>query len=94
NTKFFKAGLKALGFNTGNSETPITPVIVGSGSLAGKFSDRLLQEGVYAQSIGFPTVAEDKSRVRTIVTSAHSIEQLQIALNAFEKVGKELNIIS
>ncbi len=94
NTKFFKAGLKVLGFNTGNSETPITPVIVGSGSLAAKFSDRLLQEGVYAQSIGFPTVAEDKSRVRTIVSSAHSKEQLQEALNAFEKVGKELNIIS
>jgi len=70
NTRFFKGGLKALGFNTGLSESPITPVIAGEGALAMKLSDRLFEEGVFAQGIAFPTVARDKARVRTIVTAA------------------------
>ncbi|MFI5179323.1 MAG: glycine C-acetyltransferase, partial [Vicinamibacterales bacterium] len=68
NTRFFKAGLVRLGFNTGLSESPITPVIAGEGSRAMKLSDRLFEEGVFAQGIVFPTVARDKARVRTIVT--------------------------
>jgi glycine C-acetyltransferase len=93
NTRFFKAGLQALGFNTGISESPITPVIVGDGALAMKLSDRLFEEGVFAQGIAFPTVARDKARVRTIVTATHSREDLQFALDVFKRVGGELGII-
>ncbi len=93
NTRFFKAGLKQLGFNTGISESPITPVIAGEGALAMKLSDRLFEEGVFAQGIAFPTVARDKARVRTIVTATHSREELQFALDVFARVGKELGII-
>jgi glycine C-acetyltransferase len=94
NTKFFKSGLQSLGFNTGLSQSPITPVIAGEGSLAMKLSDRLFAEGVFAQGIAYPTVARDKARVRTIVTASHTREELQFALDAFRKVGKELNLIS
>jgi glycine C-acetyltransferase len=93
NAHFFKRGLIDLGFNTGQSETPITPVIVGEGALAMKFSDRLFQEGVFAQGIIFPTVPADKCRVRTIVTALHTQAELTKALNIFEKVGTELHII-
>lgn len=93
NTRHFKAGLARLGFDTGRSETPITPVIVGSGALAHRFSDRLFEEGVFAMGIGFPTVPEDKSRVRTIVTAEHSRDQLDTCLGVFERVGRELAII-
>ncbi len=93
NTHFFKRGLEQLGFNTGHSETPITPVIVGEGVLAMRFSDRLFEEGVFAQGIAFPTVPADKCRVRTIVTAIHTHEELSKALGIFEKVGKELKII-
>ncbi len=93
NTRFFKAGLERLGFDTGHSETPITPVIAGSGALAMKLSDRLFEEGVFAQGIGFPTVPDDRSRVRTIVTAEHSREELETCLAAFEKVGRELALI-
>jgi glycine C-acetyltransferase len=93
NTKFFKNGLQKLGFNTGLSESPITPVIAGEGARAMKLSDRLFQEGVFAQGIAFPTVARDKARVRTIVTATHTKDELQFALDAFAKVGKELSLI-
>jgi len=93
NARHFKAGLERLGFNTGHSETPITPVIVGSGSLAHRFSDRLFEEGVFAMGIGFPTVPDKKSRVRTIVTAEHSREELDICLDVFERVGRELAIL-
>ncbi len=93
NTRFFKAGLGKLGFDIGHSETPITPVIVGAGALAMRLSDRLFEEGVFAMGIGFPTVPEDRSRVRTIVTAEHSHEELESCLAAFEKVGRELAII-
>ncbi|MGI8657699.1 MAG: glycine C-acetyltransferase, partial [Candidatus Limnocylindria bacterium] len=83
NTRHFKAGLETLGFDTGNSETPITPVIVGAGALAHRFSDRLFEEGVFAMGIGFPTVPEEKSRVRTIVTAEHSTDELDICLEVF-----------
>src|SRR6059036_2661256 len=93
NTRFFKSGLRALGFNTGPSESPITPVIAGDGALAMKLSDRLFEEGVFAQGIAFPTVARDKARVRTIVTAAHTRDELQFALDVFGKVGRELGLI-
>jgi glycine C-acetyltransferase len=93
NTRFFKAGLAALGFNTGASESPITPVIVGPGDLAMRLSDRLLDEGVFAQGIAYPTVARDKARVRTIVTATHTREELQFALDAFKKAGTALGLL-
>lgn len=93
NTKFFKEGLKKLGFNTGNSVSPVTPVIVGEGAKAAKFSEILLKSGVYAQGIYFPMVAEKLSRVRTIVSAAHTREDLQEALDIFAKCGKELGLI-
>ena len=94
NTQFFKEGLQRLGFNTGMSETPITPVIVGDAALAHEFSRQLFQEGVFAQGIGFPTVPKGKARIRTIVTATHTQEQLSHALEILEGVGKKLNIIS
>jgi glycine C-acetyltransferase len=93
NTRFFKQGLERLGFNTGLSESPITPVIAGDSEKANKLSDRLFEEGVFAQAIAFPTVARDKARVRTIVTATHTREDLQFALDRFEKVGRELELI-
>jgi glycine C-acetyltransferase len=93
NTHFFKAGLQALGFDIGLSESPITPVIVGEGSRATRLSDRLFAEGVFAQGITFPTVPRDKARVRTIVTATHTEAELQFALDVFRKVGVELGII-
>jgi len=93
NTRFFKQGLERLGFNTGLSESPITPVIAGESEKANKLSDRLFEEGVFAQAIAFPTVARDKARVRTIVTATHTREDLQFALDKFEKVGRELDLI-
>ena len=93
NTKFFKAGLEKLGLDTGLSESPITPVIAGDGATAMKLSDRLFEEGVFAQGIAYPTVARDKARVRTIVTATHTREDLQYALDKFQKVGSELGLI-
>jgi glycine C-acetyltransferase len=93
NTRFFKAGLQGEGFNIGSSESPITPVIVGDGAAAMKLSDRLFQEGVFAQGIAFPTVARDKARVRTIVTATHTREDLQFALDTFARVGRELELV-
>ncbi len=93
NTQFFKEGLKKLGFNTGVSETPITPVIVGDAALAHQFSRQLFAAGVFAQSLGFPTVPEGKARIRTIVTATHTQEELTRALEILEGVGKRLKII-
>jgi glycine C-acetyltransferase len=93
NTRFFKAGLERLGFNTGLSESPITPVIAGDSAKANKLSDRLFEEGVFAQAIGYPTVARDKARVRTIVTATHTREDLQFALDKFSQVGRELGLV-
>ena len=94
NTRFFKAGLKSLGFNTGLSESPITPVIVGQAALAAKMSDALFAQGVFAQSIGFPTVARDQARLRTSVAATHTKEDLQYALDMFARVGRELGVIN
>jgi glycine C-acetyltransferase len=92
NTRRFKTELTRLGFDTGRSETPITPVMMGDPDVAGRFSDRLLAEGVFAQPVVFPTVAIDKARLRTIVTAAHTDEQLDTALAAFDRVGRELGL--
>jgi len=93
NARFFKAGLQTLGFDTGISESPITPVIVGDGARAMTLSDKLFDAGVFAQGIGFPTVPQGKARVRTIGTATHTEAELQFALDAFGKVGSELGII-
>lgn len=94
NTRRFKAELARLGFDTGRSETPITPVMMGDPETAMRFSDRLMGEGVFAQPVVFPTVAMDLARIRTIVTAAHANEQLDRALHAFDVVGHELGVIS
>ena len=94
NTRRFKAELTRLGFDTGHSETPITPVMMGDPDTAGRFGDRLIEEGVFAQPVVYPTVAMDKSRLRTIVTAAHADEQLDTALAAFDRVGHELGLIA
>jgi glycine C-acetyltransferase len=101
NTRYFKSGLHRLGLNTGDCSppdfpggSPITPVIAGEGRKAMELSDRLFQNGVFAQGIGFPTVPDAKSRVRTIVTSEHTRADLDRALEAFEKVGRELGLVA
>jgi glycine C-acetyltransferase len=94
NTRRFKAELGRLGFDTGASKTPITPVMMGDSTTAGRFSDRLFDEGVFAQPIVFPTVALDKARIRTIVTAAHTEAHLDRALGAFDRIGHELGLIA
>jgi glycine C-acetyltransferase len=94
NTRYFKSELVRLGFDTGRSETPITPVMMGDPETAMRFSDRLMGEGVFAQPVVFPTVAIDQARLRTIVTAAHAREQLDRSLEAFATVGQELGVIS
>ncbi|MFL5685742.1 MAG: glycine C-acetyltransferase [Chloroflexota bacterium] len=94
NTRRFKSELARLGFDTGRSETPITPVMMGDPETAMRFSDQLMGEGVFAQPVVYPTVALDQARIRTIVTAAHTDEQLDRALEAFSAVGRELGVIS
>ncbi len=94
NTRRFKEGLASLGFDTGVSETPITPVMVGDSALAIRFADRLLEEGVWATSVVFPTVALDGARLRTIVTAAHTDDELDACLGAFGRVGRELGVVA
>ena len=93
NTRYFKKGLVDAGFNTGISETPITPVIVGEAARAFQLSAELFKEGVLATGIGFPTVGKDKARVRTIVTATHTREELDQALDVFKRVGRRMGII-
>ncbi|MBJ7947546.1 glycine C-acetyltransferase [Bacillus cereus group sp. N24] len=93
NGRYLKQGLKELGFNIGESETPITPCIIGDEILTQEFSRRLNEEGVYAKSIVFPTVAKGTGRVRNMPTAAHTKEMLDEAILKYEKVGKEMGII-
>lgn len=93
NAAYLKEKLAALGFNTGHSETPITPVIVGDENLTQKFTKRLYEEGVYAKSIVFPTVPLGTGRLRNMPTAAHTQAMLDQAVDAYEKVGRELGII-
>jgi glycine C-acetyltransferase len=94
NTRRFKAELVAMGFDTGASETPITPVMVGDSAAAIRFADRLLDEGVWATYVVYPTVPLDGARLRTIVTAAHSDDELDTCLAAFRRVGRELGLIA
>jgi glycine C-acetyltransferase len=94
NTGFFKKELRNLGFNTGSqSETPITPIMVGEGRLAMQFSRELFNEGVYTPGIAYPTVAEGKARLRTIMTATHTKDQLSRSLEILNRVGKRMGII-
>lgn len=94
NGDYLKKGLKDLGFNIGNSATPITPCIIGEEKLTQEFSKRLMEEGVYAKSIVFPTVPRGTGRVRNMPMASHTKEMLDKALEIYEKVGKELGVIS
>jgi glycine C-acetyltransferase len=94
NAKYFKEEMKKLGFDTGVSETPITPVMLGEAPLAQQFSRELFEEGVFAMSIGFPTVPKGKARIRVMISAAHDNDDLGKGLDAFEKVGKKLGVIS
>jgi glycine C-acetyltransferase len=93
NTRFFKAALAELGFDTGISETPITPVMAGDEAKAQRLARRLFEEGIFATSVVYPTVPLGKARVRTIVTSEHTRDDLQACVDAFAKVGRELGLI-
>lgn len=93
NANHFKKGLSALGFNTGNSETPITPVIIGEEAEAMKFSKKLLEKGVFVSAIVFPTVPKGTGRVRCMVTAGHTKEQLDRAVEIFKEVGEDMGIL-
>jgi glycine C-acetyltransferase len=93
NTKFFKRKLKKLGFNTGKSETPIVPIMIGDAAKAFEFSRELFAEGVFVGAIGFPTIPEGKARLRAIVTASHKRSDLERALEIFARVGKKLEIV-
>lgn len=93
NAKYWKAKVGNLGFDTGHSETPITPVIIGDEAKTMEFSKKLLENGVFASAIVFPTVPRGTGRVRCMVTAEHTKEQLDRAAKAFEKVGKEMKIL-
>lgn len=93
NGRYFKAEMKKLGFDTGVSETPITPVMLGEAPLAQQFSKRLFEEGVFGTAIGYPTVPRGKARIRVMISAAHTTDDLDQALAVFGKVGKELGVI-
>ncbi len=94
NTRYFKAEMQSLGFDIGNSETPITPVMLGEAPLAQQFSRELYENGVFAMSIGFPTVPRGKARIRVMISASHEKEDLDQGLEAFKKVGQKLGVIS
>ncbi len=93
NAEFFKEEMKKLGFDTGNSQTPITPVMLGDAKLAREFSRELFEEGVFAMALGFPTVPVGKARIRVMISAAHTQEDLKLSLAAFKKVGQKLGAI-
>jgi glycine C-acetyltransferase len=93
NAGYFKSGMKTLGFDTGVSTTPITPVMLGEAPLAQEFSRKLFEAGVFAMSIGFPTVPRGLARIRVMISAAHSNDDLDQALGIFEEVGKDLGVI-
>jgi glycine C-acetyltransferase len=93
NAEYFKSEMKSLGFDTGVSTTPITPVMLGEAPLAQEFSRKLFEAGVFAMSIGFPTVPQGMARIRVMISAAHSKDDLDQALGIFKKVGEELGVI-
>lgn len=94
NARYFKAEMKRLGFDTGASVTPITPIMLGEASLAQQFSKELFEEGVFAMPIGFPTVAKGKARIRVMISAAHSRDDLDRGLEKFASVGRQLKVIA
>ncbi len=94
NANYFKTEMKSLGFDIGISQTPITPVMLGEAPLAQEFSKRLFKESIFAQAIGYPTVPRGKARIRVMISAVHEKKDLDFALEKFEKVGKELGVIS
>jgi glycine C-acetyltransferase len=94
NAKYFKAGMKEIGFNTGISTTPITPVMLGEAPLAQQFSRELFEEGVFAMALGFPTVPQGKARIRVMISAAHAQADLDKGLEVFARVGKKLGVIN
>jgi glycine C-acetyltransferase len=93
NTEYFKSEMNSLGFDTGMSTTPITPIMLGEAHLAQDFSRKLFTEGVFAMAIGFPTVPRGKARIRVMISASHTNDDLDQGLQRFEKVGKELKVI-
>lgn len=93
NGRFLKARLSELGFDVGNSQTPITPVMLGDEKLAKEFSRRLFEKGVFATAIAYPTVPRGKARIRAMVSASHSKEDLEFAVSAFAEVGREMGVI-
>jgi glycine C-acetyltransferase len=93
NAALFKQEMQTMGFNTGVTQTPIVPVMLGEAALAQKFSQRLFEEGVFAMAIGYPTVAQGKARIRVMNSAAHSQSDLEEALDVFGRVGRELGVI-
>ena len=94
NAKYFKAEMKSLGFDTGLSETPITPVMLGEAPLAQQFSRELFANDVFATAVGFPTVAKGKARIRVMISAAHDRDDLGQGLEVFAKVGRKLGVIA
>lgn len=94
NTRYFKEEMRRLGFDLGRSETPITPVMLSEAKLAQAFSKKLFEEGIFAQAIGYPTVPKGKARIRVMLSATHSRDDLDFALEKFEKVGKELGVLT
>ena len=93
NARYFKEKMGSLGFNTGQSETPITPIIIGAADVAAEFSARLFDESIFAQSLGFPTVPRDTARIRAMISAAHTKDDLDVAIEAFKRVGKDMGLI-
>jgi glycine C-acetyltransferase len=93
NAKIFKEGMRQMGFDTGHTQTPIVPIMLGEAPLAQQFSRLLFEEGVFAMAIGYPTVPQGKARIRVMNSAAHSNEDLETALDIFGKVGRALGVI-
>ena len=93
NAQLFRESMQEMGFDTGQSQTPIVPVMLGEAPLAQQFSQRLFEEGVFAMALGFPTVPRGKARIRVMNSAAHSAQDIELALETFRKVGEELDVI-
>ena len=93
NADVFRQGIKEMGFDTGHSETPIVPVMLGEAPLAQQFSRQLFEKGVFAMAIGYPTVPQGKARIRVMNSAAHSADDIEQALEIFGEVGRNLNVI-
>lgn len=93
NARYFKAGMKGLGFDTGKSATPITPIMLGEAPVAQAFSRALFEEGVFAMAIGYPTVPQGRARIRVMISAAHDRKDLDQGLESFAKVGRKLGVI-